>query len=233
LKYLATKIAVTVDESVQYFREGQAVITGYPLRESVMQASRDEAITHFGLDSTRKTLLVTGGSRGARSINIAVQEIAQKLLDLGIQIIHITGTTDWDDAQERASHLENQERYHLYPYLHDDMGLAYAVADIAICRAGASTLGELPYFELPSILVPYPYAWRYQKTNADYLADRSVAIQMNDEDMSTDLYPTLQRLVSDETEYQAMKQHAKILAQKNGSTNIAQLLLEMAGGSPA
>ena len=76
------------------------------------------------------------------------------------------------------------DRYHAFPYLHDEMGAALAAADLVISRAGASTLGEYPLFGLPAVLVPYPYAWRYQKVNADTLVQKGAAIMLEDDKLS-------------------------------------------------
>ncbi len=167
LKFLsrfADVVTVSASDSKKYFsRPERVILTGYPLRSDLSNWSREKAISHFGLDATKPTLLVTGGSKGARSINMAVLNHLNELLDVA-QIIHITGALDWPvvekAAQELPEHL--QSRYHAMPYSHE-MGAALTAADLVVSRAGASSLGEYPFFGLPAILVPYPYAWRYQK----------------------------------------------------------------------
>ncbi|MBN8636914.1 MAG: UDP-N-acetylglucosamine--N-acetylmuramyl-(pentapeptide) pyrophosphoryl-undecaprenol N-acetylglucosamine transferase [Anaerolineae bacterium] len=233
LRHFATRVAVTADESKQYFRAGQAVVTGYPTRDSLKQATRAAAIEHFGLDPARKTVLVWGGSRGARTINNALLDALPELLAFGVQIIHVTGTLDWGDLQKRAEDLgmgrvEAFRHYHPYAYLHDDVGLALAAADLTVSRAGASVLGEYPLFGLPSILVPYPYAWRYQKVNAEYLSERGAAIFMRDEDMARDLLPTIQALLTG-NRLAEMQTHAAALSVPEGAGNVAQQLIELAG----
>jgi UDP-N-acetylglucosamine--N-acetylmuramyl-(pentapeptide) pyrophosphoryl-undecaprenol N-acetylglucosamine transferase len=193
-----------------------------------MSATRDAAINHFGLDPARKVLLVFGGSRGARAINIAVGDILGDLLADGIQVIHVTGTLDWERSQAQAGVLSDHEDYHAYAYLHDDMGLAFAAADLAVCRAGASILGEFPYFALPSILVPLAYSWRYQQVNADYLAERGAALHMNEADIDTELLPALRSLLNDEARLNAMAEAAATLAMGNGAEKLAALLAQLA-----
>jgi len=229
LQRFASKVAITVDSSAQYFPAGKTVITGYPLQDNRLTATREEGLAHFQLDDNRKTLLVFGGSRGARNINIAIGDNLQKLLDDGLQVIHVTGTLDYERTMEQVSELKDHPRYHPFPYLHDDMGLAFAVADLVVCRSGASTLAELPLFGLASILVPYPYAWRYQKVNADYLADNNAGIRVNDEDMSEQLYDTIRTLITDEKRLSEMQANAKALANPDGSKQLAQLLVEIGG----
>lgn len=233
LRHFATRVAVTADASKQYFRAGQAVVTGYPTRDSLKQATRAAAIEHFGLDPARKTVLVWGGSRGARTINNALLEALPALLAFDVQIIHVTGTLDWGDLQKRAEDLgmgrvDAFKHYHPYAYLHDDVGLALAAADLTVSRAGASVLGEYPLFGLPSILVPYPYAWRYQKVNAEYLSERGAAIFMRDEDMARDLLPTIQSLLTG-NRLAEMQTHAAALSVPDGAGNVAQQLIELAG----
>jgi len=230
LRLFAKKVAITVDESAKYFKAGQTVVTGYPLRESVTQANRETAIEHFDLDTIRKTLLVSGGSRGARSINIALGNILPDLLRENLQIIHVTGSVDWERMREQTANLPDKAYYHPYEYLHDEMGLAFAAADLVICRSGASTLGELPAFGLPAILVPYPYAWRYQKTNADYLANRGAAIRLDDDKMDAELLTLIKDLLNQPNKLDDMQQSARVLAHDEGAQNIAQLLIELAEG---
>jgi UDP-N-acetylglucosamine--N-acetylmuramyl-(pentapeptide) pyrophosphoryl-undecaprenol N-acetylglucosamine transferase len=116
----------------------------------------------------------------------------------------------------------------VFPYLEHDMGLALAAADVVLSRSGASILGEFPYFGLPSILVPYPYAWRYQKTNADYLVSHGAAVRLEDERLHETLLPTIRSLLHDPQRLQTMKAAAKTLAQPQGAQNIARLMTELA-----
>ncbi len=122
-------------------------------------------------------LLVFGGSKGARSINQALAaNLNQYLAEM--HVIHISGQDNWEETQAQLSKLNEEQRakYHAYPFLEEDMGAAFAAADLVVCRAGASTLGELPLFGLPAVLVPYPHAWRYQHQNAEFLRSHGGAV---------------------------------------------------------
>jgi UDP-N-acetylglucosamine--N-acetylmuramyl-(pentapeptide) pyrophosphoryl-undecaprenol N-acetylglucosamine transferase len=235
LQRIARRVATTVQESAAYFPAGKTVATGYPVRAAMVEASRpggrERAVTHFALDAERQTLLVFGGSRGARSINMALLDVLPELLADGLQIIHVTGTLDWEQVQSRRLALPETQHYHAYAYLHDDMALAYAAASLVLCRAGASTLGELPLFGLPAILVPYPHAWRYQKVNAEWLAQRGAAVLMDDAAMGETLLPTIRSLMEDGARLEAMRAAAAALAQPDGAHNVARELLRLAGES--
>ena len=236
LQRFARRVATTVSDSAVYFPSGKTVATGYPVREDMAEAARDpearsRSVAHFSLDPARKTLLVFGGSRGARSINVALLDILPQLLEDGWQVLHVTGTLDWEQVQERARTLADNAHYHPYAYLHDEMALAFACADLVLCRAGASTLGELPLFGLPAILVPYPYAWRYQKVNAEWLAQRGAAILMEDGAMAETLLPTIRTLMQDGARLETMRAAAAALARPEGAQNVARELLRLAGES--
>jgi UDP-N-acetylglucosamine:LPS N-acetylglucosamine transferase len=146
------------------------------------------------------------------------------------QVIHLTGEGEWTQVAREQKKLSPTRLadYHPYPYLHDEMGAALAAADLVVSRAGASALGEYPVFGLPSILVPYPHAWRYQKVNAQYLVDRGAAIQLNDEDLNQALWPALVELLDDQAALNAMSQAALTLAQPNASESIAVEILAVA-----
>jgi UDP-N-acetylglucosamine--N-acetylmuramyl-(pentapeptide) pyrophosphoryl-undecaprenol N-acetylglucosamine transferase len=232
LQRFAKQVAVTVDESQKFFKEGQTIVTGYPLRGEMMTATRSTAIPHFGLNPDKKTVLVFGGSRGARAINIALESILPDVLALGnVQVLHITGTLDWKRSQSETEALHTHPDYHAYAYLHDDMALAYAVADLAICRAGASILGEFPFFKLPAILIPLAYQWHYQQVNADYLASRGAAIHMDETTLDDQLLTTIQTLVTDSAQLDAMRVKIATLAQPEGAANVAKALAVLAQGA--
>ncbi|GAB1421889.1 UDP-N-acetylglucosamine--N-acetylmuramyl-(pentapeptide) pyrophosphoryl-undecaprenol N-acetylglucosamine transferase [Anaerolineales bacterium] len=230
IKRFATQVAITVPDSAQYFKPGQTTVTGYPLQRSRIHADRQQALQHFSLDPHQPTLLITGGSRGAQTLNIAIEKILPDLLDAGIQLIHITGTFDWERVQQQTAAWLDHPAYHAYPYLNDEMGQALAAADLVLCRSGASALGELPFFGLPSILVPYPFAWRYQKTNADYLVSHGAGFRLDDAKMEQELLPLIIELMHNDSKRQAMAAAAKSLNTGDGADHIARLLVEQSGG---
>ena len=228
---LARRVAVSVDDSKRYFPARKVVVTGYPVRSALMRMDRAEAVRRLGLEPGVETLLVFGGSKGARSLNRALAGLLDQLLPR-CQVIHITGSADAAEARARRDALpaDWQARYHLFEYLHD-MGLALAAADVVVSRAGASVLGEFPRFGLASILVPYPHAWRYQKVNADYLASRGAAVRLNDEDLERELLPAIERLLSDEAERARMQAQARRLAQPDAAARLADVVRDAAGAS--
>ena len=231
LKHFARVIAISVPDSEQYFPGQKTVVTGYPLRAQMRAATRDEAVKFFELDPDRRTLLVFGGSRGARAINYALLDILPALLQRGVQVIHVTGTLDWPDMVKRRDNLLDVTHYHAYPYLHQEMGLAMAASDLVVSRAGASVLGEFPLFGLPSILIPYPHAWRYQKVNADYLAGQGAALRLDESEMLTSLLPTIEGLLFDDERLRTMRAASAALAHPDGSERAAAELVRLAGGT--
>ena len=224
----AAQIGVTTEDSVKYFLARKVIVTGYPTRSDLAQTDRAAAIRRFELVADRKTLLVFGGSKGARSINRAVEVVIEQLL-ARYQVIHISGSTDAAEVQAKRDSLpeELKRHYHVFEYVHD-MGLAFAAADLVVSRAGASILGEYPLFGLPAILIPYPYAWRYQKVNADYLVTRGAAIRLDDETLSDTLLPAIERLLSDETQLRALSAAARSLARPDPAMKLAQTLQKLA-----
>ncbi|MEZ4670432.1 MAG: UDP-N-acetylglucosamine--N-acetylmuramyl-(pentapeptide) pyrophosphoryl-undecaprenol N-acetylglucosamine transferase [Anaerolineae bacterium] len=230
LRRFARRVALTVEDSKAYFVGNDTVVTGYPLRAEMMSATREAGIQHFGLDAERKTLLVFGGSRGSRAINNALLEIVPELLADGLQVIHVTGTLDWAEIEARRHAMSDISRYQAFPYLHREMGLAMAAADLVVCRSGASVLGEFPYFGLPSILIPLAYAWRYQTVNADYLASRGAALRMDEDVMKQSLLSTIRQLMNDAPRLQTMRAAALALARPDGAARAAEQLAELAGG---
>jgi UDP-N-acetylglucosamine--N-acetylmuramyl-(pentapeptide) pyrophosphoryl-undecaprenol N-acetylglucosamine transferase len=223
---MAKVIAVSADDSRKYYsRSKRVVVTGYPTRPDLVPAPKPEARQRLGLAMDGSVLVVLGGSRGARSINEALWAGLEQLLPV-TQVIHLTGQLDFARAVISRDELPAALRARYFPvaYLHEEMASAYAAADLAIGRAGASTLGELPLFGLPAILVPYPHAWRYQHVNADFLARRAAAVVLSDERLATDMVPTALALLSDPGRLAAMSTAARRQASPDSARRIADLL---------
>jgi UDP-N-acetylglucosamine--N-acetylmuramyl-(pentapeptide) pyrophosphoryl-undecaprenol N-acetylglucosamine transferase len=227
---LARKIGVTFPEVASHF-PGKAVVTGYPVRSEILALAgkRAWARGELGLSPEDKVLLVFGGSRGARSINLALASALTALLPR-CQVVHISGTLDWPDVEARVQSLspELRSRYRAYPYLHDEMPLALAAADLVVARAGASTLGEFPALALPSILVPYPYSGQHQESNAAYLADRGAAIKLPDSELSSRLAGAVLGLLEEPAALSAMAAAAQALARPGAADAIVEELVRLA-----
>lgn len=225
LAYFARRIALTTESSKMYYKNQEKIsVTGYPIRQDIKKWSKPEGRAYFSVEPGLPVLLFMGGSSGARSINQALLAILPELMR-DYQVIHLTGHLDWEMVQKQTAGMG--PRYQAFPYLHE-IGAALAAADLVISRSGASTLGEYPHFSLPAILVPYPYAWRYQKTNAEYLVDRKAAILLEDERMKTDLLPTIQQVMRSPGKLESMRQAMASLTRPQAAEEIAALLYDMA-----
>ena len=230
LARFANRIALTTDTSKEFFpNPTKLTVTGYPVRPGLGTWDREKALAYFKFDPSLPTLTVAGGSKGARSINNALIKILPKLLD-HMQVIHLAGHLDWQQIDAKAKTLTSDQtkRYQAFPYLHE-MGAALAAPDLIVSRAGASVLGEYPLFGLPAILVPYPHAWRYQKVNASYLADRGAAVNLRDEDLEHALYDQIRNLISDPTALSRMSKAMAALAAPNAAQKIAQMMHDLVG----
>ncbi len=229
LARMAHAIAVTAGRSKTYFSSGKDVrVTGYPVRSDLSAWTAKEAYQALELSPEEPVLLVFGGSKGARSINRALVADLPAVLE-DTQVLHITGHRDWQEIQQQSGHLPSnlQDRYRAFPYLHDRMGAAFTVADLVLSRAGASVLGEFPLFGLPAVLVPYPHAWRYQRVNARYLAERGAAVIVEDEHLAEQLLPSVLDLMQDEQRLEDMRDRMRGLAQPQAAQDIAQLVVEV------
>ncbi len=229
----AHTVAVTAEPTRAFLpRRTRSVVTGYPVRADMGNWTRSQARAHLGLPEEGPVLLVTGGSKGARSINRAVLAALPQLLAF-VSIIHLSGQLDWAEVQAARAGLPEDlaGRYHAEPYLHE-MGAALAAADLVVSRAGASSLGEYPLFGLPAVLAPYPYAWRYQKVNADYLVNQGAAVLLEDAALGEQLLPVVQGLVNDPTRLAAMRKSMSGLARPDAAAQLADLVRELAGVQP-
>lgn len=229
---LASRIGVTTEDSRAHFPRRKVFISGYPVRAEFAGSTRSSARAMLGLEPGRPVVLFMGGSHGARSINEAVAGSLEGLLQEA-QVVHVSGELDWPWVEARAGELPPDLRafYHPLPYLHE-IGPALAAADLVVCRAGASTLGELPYLGLPAVLVPYPHAWRYQRVNAQWLTDRGAAVQLEDARLQQDLLPMVRELLADPDRLTAMRDRARALARPDAAARLAGELRALGHRAP-
>ncbi len=222
-------LAPMVDEVWGAFADANAAFagkyrhTGIPVRSSLLHPSnRIEAARRLGLDPNRRTILVIGGSQGARSINEAVAAlVTRRALPADWQILHVSGERDYDYIKAEEQTPFEGNGVVLVPYLRD-MADAYALSDVVIARAGASTLGELAALGMPSILVPYPFASDdHQTANAREFESAGAAAVISDSDLSADSLWWKLRDVMQPERLSAMRAAARSLG---GSDPVAEIL---------
>lgn len=245
LSRIATLTAVNVEDALPHLGlspgHRRALVTGYPVRRELFEQDRRACRRAFGLDADLPVLLVYGGSRGARTVNRAVEALLPELLRR-CAIIHVCGREgDVEWLRSAADQLPEslRMRYKLYAYLaggEQSMVAAFGAADLALCRSGASTMAELPAAGLPAVLVPYPYV--HQDENADYLVRRGAAVKVADDAMlgpgrpqDGALFRAVVRLFDDEHERQDMAERSRALARPDAARSLAGALLRLAARS--
>ncbi len=224
---LASRVAVSFPE-VAHFFGSKAIVTGYPVRTELFTTDRAAARVALGLSEDLPVLVVMGGSRGARSINRALEAALPELLPR-CQIVHVSGQLDWPAVQAAAAKAPEglAARYHAYAYLHE-MPKAFAAADLVIARAGAATLAEFPAVGLASILVPYPYSGQHQDANAAFLADRGAAVVIRDDELAVKMAQAVLGLLDAPERLAAMSRAASALSRPDAAVNIARELHQLA-----
>jgi UDP-N-acetylglucosamine--N-acetylmuramyl-(pentapeptide) pyrophosphoryl-undecaprenol N-acetylglucosamine transferase len=198
-----------------------ASVVGMPLRREIEQLDRSarkiEAITFFGLDASKKTLLVTGGSTGARSINRTVFDSIDDILATGWQVLHIAG----EGSELPESSLPD---YHLVKYC-DRMELAIAAADLAVARSGAVTVSEFAATGLPAVFVPYPVGNGEQRYNAADALAAGGALLVNDADFTPAwIVSTLVPLLRDDTRLAALAAAMATIGSRDGADRMVALI---------
>jgi UDP-N-acetylglucosamine--N-acetylmuramyl-(pentapeptide) pyrophosphoryl-undecaprenol N-acetylglucosamine transferase len=239
LTRLAAHVAVTAPEAQPFFRGRPVTVTGYPVRRRLMAAARDREAARrrgrarWGFAEDLPVVLVFGGSRGARRLNRAVDRHLEALV-MEAQVLHLTGPADLERMQARRAALpsEVRARYQPVAYLEEEMGEALAMADLAVCRAGASTLGELPLFGLPAVLVPYPYVRRHQERNAAYLVRHGGAVRIPDEEIEERLGEVVRTLLQDPDRLLGMRRSMAALARPEAAERLAALVQRLAAPTP-
>ncbi len=231
-RYLARHADLVVlqwPQSQRHFPPGtDCRALGCPIRREFVTAERTEGCRRFELDPDRPTLLVTGASQGARTINRAMCRVWPEFVSKhgAWELLHLSGPRDEEEA--RAAYAAAGVPAHVLPFTHE-MPLALAAADLVISRAGASTLAELTALGKPSILLPYPYHRdRHQHANAQVLVDAGAAVVLEDQlDPAANAGPLLEALsrLTDAEDREPMAQAARGLARSNAADDVAKWLI--------
>lgn len=232
----ATRVTVGFAATCAIWRRKKLSVTGYPVRPDFLVADRRRGRASHRIDGTRPVVFVMGGSSGARSINYAIGENLEPLLHLA-DVIHLSGDHDENYLRSLRNALDpdTRRRYHLYRYLHRGIADAMAASDLVVCRAGASTLAELPILGVPGILVPYPHAGAHQEQNAQVLAEVGGAIVVADDalqgggpDDPRSLLDTVMHLTGSSSLLQSMSASTRTLARPDASSNLVAVLTAVA-----
>lgn len=218
----ASTICVAYDGMERFFPKEKIVLTGNPVRQNLAGASREEAYRHFGFSPNKKTLLVIGGSLGAKTVNESVLNGLEALLADGtVQLLWQTGKSYIEDIRRRTSNIKN-ERLIITDFV-DRMDLAYAMADVVVSRAGASSISELCLLGKASILVPSPnVAEDHQTHNAVALVNHDAALMVKDVDAEKTLIPTAMSLLANDERRRKLSDSVLKLAQRDSAIRIAE-----------
>ena len=225
----ATSVLIGFEESRQRFPSANCINTGTPVRRNLGNPlERADAMKVFGLDPSRQTLLVTGGSQGASGINQLLFKSAPILAGSGIQIIHLTGKND--DRLAAANYQRDDIPHYVAPF-HHRMEEAYSASDLVISRAGASSLSEISKFGLPSILIPYPFATDdHQKANAEIYSKAGAAELVAEKEASPETFANLiATLLKDSDKRDKMSAMARKIAPGAAASNVADVMEKAVG----
>lgn len=226
----ACKICVAYEGMERFFDKEKIILTGNPVRQNLLnqQMSREDAIRSFNLDPTKKTVLIVGGSLGARTINNCVLNGLDQIRQSGVQFIWQTGKFYINEAKEKVGQAENYPMLHTTDFI-TDMVAAYSAADLVISRAGAGSISEFCLLGKPVILVPSPnVAEDHQTKNALALVAKDAALYIKDAEASEKLLKTAIETVQQPETLKKLSTNIAKLAFKDSANTIAEEVWKLA-----
>jgi len=215
----------------QMKRLDNVFVTGNPTRAAIGTIQRAEGARFFGIDPLKKTLVVVGGSQGAASINNAMLGILREIQAMHVQLVWVTGSDDFAriEGAVQETGLGEAAGVKLFQYL-ETMENVYAVADLAVCRSGATTIAELTRAGVPSVLIPYPFAAAdHQTENAKAVAESGAAVVVRDREMGETLLRTIRDLLGDPQRLESMAAKARAQGAPQATETLATAALRLAG----
>lgn len=226
----ANRICVAYDHMEQYFPIEKILLTGNPVRKDIerIESKREKAMAHFDLDANKTTVLITGGSLGARTINDSIFNSLESFRKAGLQLIWQAGRFYFKELKESVK-ASGAEHVRLYEFI-NEMDLAYSGADLVVARAGALTISELCLAGKPAILIPSPnVAEDHQTKNARALVAENAAHLVSDGEARERLGDEILHLVSDVALREKLGTNIKKLGKPQAAENIAKEILKLAG----
>ncbi|WPP53175.1 undecaprenyldiphospho-muramoylpentapeptide beta-N-acetylglucosaminyltransferase [Catalinimonas niigatensis] len=228
------KVCVAQEGMEQFFPKEKIVFTGNPVRKDIvalaaqgLESKRDEAFKYFDLDPKKKTLLVVGGSLGARTLNESMIAGVGKLVAKEIQVIWQCGKFYHEEMRAKLTAMDQKQGIRLNEFL-NRMDLAYAAADVVVSRAGALAISELALVKKPTIFVPSPnVAEDHQRKNAETLVKQDAALMVMDRDAPAQLIDVALGLLQDEQQQKALSEHFAKLARPQAAEHIAKEVISL------
>ena len=221
----ANKICVAYENLERFFPKENLILTGNPVRQDLISVAekRNEALDYFKLDVSKKTLLVLGGSLGARRINQLIAKELDFLLSQNVQIIWQCGKLYFEEYQ----HFNDKENVQVLSFI-DRMDLVYAAADVVISRSGASSVSELCIVGKPVIFIPSPnVAEDHQTKNAKAIVDKNGALLLKESELDAQFETVFQELISNEEQQQKLSANIKQLALPNATKDIVDEIVKL------
>lgn len=237
-KFLAryvTSIAISFPDSAKFFPTEKVVMTGNPRASEVVKSefSKDKTrLKELGLNPEKKTVLVVGGSRGAKPINDAIMNTIDQWKDKDYQCLYVTGEAHYQKVKEQFNQHENEIKNLVYvPYIHD-MPVVLNEVDLIVARAGATSLAEITALGLPSILIPSPYVTNnHQEKNARSLEKESAAKVILEKEFTPEkLMKEIDYILNDKQTWMSMKEGALRLGKPNASEDLEKLIKKVIRG---
>lgn len=221
-------VCITYQESISFFPKAKTFLTGNPVRMQILKGDIESAYRLFSLERGLFTIFIFGGSSGAKSINMAIVNALNNMYDLKdkIQFLHQTGIRDYENIRE--SYRKTGFKGTITPFIYQ-MGEAYAVADIVISRAGATTLAELTALGKPAILIPYPYAaGQHQELNARKLLEMGAAKMIRDSELKGEyLANSIRELYMNETMRAEMQRNSRAVGRPEACSKVVDIAMSL------
>jgi len=232
LSKLAKRVAVSFSGSENFFPEKKVILSGNPIRDEIAKGNREEALKIFSLNPDKKTILVIGGSLGARTINTAILNILVPALKQW-QIIHLTGEKEYASVVREAAKIgvkAGREGYHPYPFLFEELPQAFSVADLVISRAGANVITEIAANAKPAILVPIEGSSnQHQEQNAFALSQAGAAILLEQSNLGENiLLEKIRQIIDDKALNFELSERIKKFYNPKAAAVIAEEITKLA-----
>ncbi|RFU63368.1 undecaprenyldiphospho-muramoylpentapeptide beta-N-acetylglucosaminyltransferase [Peribacillus glennii] len=222
------KVAICFEEAKQFFPENKTVLTGNPRASEVLNYKGKEGLRKLGLKQGVATVLVFGGSRGARPINEAVLKVMSELREKPYQVLYVTGEVHFEQVAREIEMIGNPENVVIKPYV-NNMPEILSGVDLAVTRAGATTLAELTVLGIPSILIPSPYVTNnHQEKNARSLSDHGAAELVLEKELTgSKLIATIDSVITDGKKLDAMKTAARAIGMPDAADRVYQVIKDL------